>query len=198
MKNKLITRFLIAVAIIASLLVSAGNAFAISNSSSVVAPYWQSDGDSYTFIAVSHSSLQGMNSEIGVVLKAISDSSGDSAFGTATFTISDNTTVRVFIVATNHASINSASVAGAQFIVGTTGASFGNLLITAKASNPLDNAGNGTTATARDVTMLSYWGAIVIPSSSTGFAMEFIGDTHDSAFNSLTNASFTQKAFGVN
>jgi hypothetical protein len=26
------------------------------------------------------------------------------------------------------------------------------------------------------------WGAIVIPSTSSGFAMEFIGDAHDSQF----------------
>ena len=29
--------------------------------------------------------------------------------------------------------------------------------------------------------MLSFWGAIVIEANTTGFAMEFIGDMHDSA-----------------
>ena len=33
----------------------------------------------------------------------------------------------------------------------------------------------------RDVTMLSFWGAVVIESNTTGFAMEFIGDMQDSA-----------------
>ena len=33
----------------------------------------------------------------------------------------------------------------------------------------------------RDVTMLSFWGAVVIETNTTGFAMEFIGDMHDSA-----------------
>jgi hypothetical protein len=29
--------------------------------------------------------------------------------------------------------------------------------------------------------MLSFWGAIIIDQSTSGFAMEFIGDMHDSA-----------------
>ena len=29
--------------------------------------------------------------------------------------------------------------------------------------------------------MLSFWGAVVIETNTTGFAMEFIGDMHDSA-----------------
>jgi hypothetical protein len=29
--------------------------------------------------------------------------------------------------------------------------------------------------------MLSFWGAVVVEQNSTGFAMEFIGDMHDSA-----------------
>ena len=32
----------------------------------------------------------------------------------------------------------------------------------------------------RDSTMLSYWGAVVIESNTTGFAMEFVGDMNDS------------------
>jgi len=29
--------------------------------------------------------------------------------------------------------------------------------------------------------MLSYWGAVVVETNTTGFAMEFIGDMHDSS-----------------
>ena len=33
----------------------------------------------------------------------------------------------------------------------------------------------------QDATMLSFWGAVILESNTTGFAMEFIGDMHDSA-----------------
>ena len=38
----------------------------------------------------------------------------------------------------------------------------------------------------RDITMLSYWGSVIIEANTTGFAMEFIGDMNDSVamFNS--------------
>ena len=29
--------------------------------------------------------------------------------------------------------------------------------------------------------MLSFWGSVVVETNTTGFAMEFIGDMHDSA-----------------
>ena len=32
----------------------------------------------------------------------------------------------------------------------------------------------------RDITMLSYWGSVIIEANTTGFAMEFIGDMNDS------------------
>jgi hypothetical protein len=43
--------------------------------------------------------------------------------------------------------------------------------------------------------MLSFWGSVVIPGTNTGFAMEFIGDTHDSVFNIMSRA--TRVAVGV-
>ena len=70
MKTKLIKRVPNLVAILAFLAILAGNAFAIENSSRVVSPYWQSDSGSYTFIAVSHTSLSGMASQIGVKVNA--------------------------------------------------------------------------------------------------------------------------------
>ena len=73
MKTKLIKRVPIMVAILAFLALVAGNAFAIENSSRIVSPYWQSDSGSYTFIAVSHTSLSGMASQIGVTVNAITN-----------------------------------------------------------------------------------------------------------------------------
>ena len=49
------------------------------------------------------------------------------------------------------------------------------------------------------------WGAIVIPSTSTGFAMEFVGDAHDSSSliqtsqaNSIGTYPTFQSGRGVN
>ena len=86
MKTKLTTRFSKFIAILAFLALLAGNALAFDNGSRVVSPYWQSDSTSYTFIAVSHTSLSGMASQIGLTLNAITND--QSAFGTAvSFTI---------------------------------------------------------------------------------------------------------------
>ena len=96
MKTKLTKRFSKLVAVLAFLALLAGNAFAIENKSRVVSPYWQSDSGSYTFIAVSHTSLSGMASQIGLTLNAIG--SDNVAFGTAVeFTIESGTTTRIFL-----------------------------------------------------------------------------------------------------
>jgi len=186
MKNKLIKRFLITVVGTVSLALSAVSAFAITNSQSVVSPFWQSDGSVYTFVAVSHSSLQAMNSQIGVIVSALK--TDGSTFGTTDFTVTENSTSRVFIVATNHSSINNLTVTGAAnlFIAGTTNLSSGHLSITPRATVPQDVAYAGIAARHRDITMLTFWGSVVIPGTNTGFAMEFIGDAHDSMFSTTT------------
>jgi len=152
-------------------------ALAIENKSRVISPYWQSDSGSYTFIAVSHSSLSTIASQVGMVINAIQNDL--TAFGTAvTFTISAGSTERIFIVRTN-STVNSTSISSAQFIVGTTNFKHGHLLIEPVATNPAAtfDPNNGR----RDITMLNFWGAVVIETNTTGFAMEFIGDMQDSA-----------------
>jgi hypothetical protein len=190
MKTKLIKRVPNMVAILAFLALLAGNAFAIENSSRIVSPYWQSDSGSYTFIAVSHTSLSGMASQIGMTINAISND--QSAFGTAvTFTITSGTTSRIFITRTGHTSVNSTTIPTANFITGTTDFEHGHLRIDPIATSP-------TTATSalgligggyRDATMLSFWGAVIVEQNTTGFAMEFIGDIHDSAAAGVLNSS---------
>ena len=186
MKTKLITRVPNMVAILAFLALLAGNAFAIQNSSRVVSPYWQSDTTSYTFIAVSHTSLSGMASQIGLTINAIQ--SDKTAFGTAvTFTINSGTTKKIFIARTSHASVNPTSDTTSSFIQGTTNYKHGHIRIDPVASNPelAFEQCSGLTELAgcgyRDVTMLSFWGAVVVEQNTTGFSMEFIGDMHDSA-----------------
>jgi hypothetical protein len=190
MKNKLIKRFSIIVALLAMLALGAGSAFGVANNSSVVSPYWQTDSDVYTFVAVSHPSLTGTSSEIGVVLTALTEDS-TTTFGTSAFTVTNAKTKRIFIVATNHGTINSTNITASDaiFVTGTTNSASGSLLFTPRASNPQMDRETGSEGLGNqmiDPTMLSYWGAIVVSSTNSGFAMEFIGDTHDSMYNSVT------------
>ena len=183
-----------------------------SNNFIVASPYWQVGSDSYTFIAVSHSSLSGMASQIGLTINAITSTGAhyDTA-GAKTFTISSGSTERVFIIPTNHATVNSTSVSTAKFISGTTDYSHGHLRINPVASHPMlkffGNGGYNLTpvtgghrdngAGFRDVTMLTYWGSVIIEANTTGFAMEFVGDMNDSnAPYSLNNNEFATS--GVN
>jgi hypothetical protein len=180
MKTKLTKRFSSLIAILAFLALLAGIAFAETNNKSVVSPYWQSDSGSYTFIAVSHTSLSGMASQIGLTVTALGKD--QTAFGTAvSFTIDSGTTTRVFVVSTNHASVNPTNIPTGEFISGTTNFSHGQLLISPVASNPEQTTGHAEPFPGyRDSTMLSYWGSVVVEQNTTGFAMEFIGDMNDS------------------
>jgi hypothetical protein len=195
MKTKLTKRFSSLTAILAFLALLAGSAFAVENKSRVVSPYWQSDSGSYTFIAVSHTSLSGMASQIGLTVSALGND--QTAFGTAvSFTIESGTTTRVFIVNTSHASVNPTSIPTAQFIQGTTNFKHGQVLIAPVASNPEITTGHGEPFPGyRDSTMLSYWGSVIVEQNTTGFAMEFIGDMNDSqAGNVLGNAQIVGPA----
>ena len=183
MNNKLIKRVPNMVAILAFLALLAGNAFAFENSSRIVSPYWQSDSGSYSFIAVSHTSLSGMASQIGMTVNAITND--QSAFGTAvTFTIDAGTTQRIFIQRTGHSTVNSTTIPTGNFITGTTNFSHGHIRIDPIATSTTTTSNSAGIALGdgyRDATMLSFWGAVIVESNTTGFAMEFIGDMHDSA-----------------
>lgn len=210
MRKKLITRYFmaVAVAVIASLLLDAGSVFAqtgttqgsstskgLRRATSVVSPYWQSDSGTYTFIGISHPSLSGMASQIGLVVTAY-NLAGASA-GSTEFTISTDSTAKLFIAATNNSAINPSNTAlsGTNFIITTSNYVAGQLQIAPKAVCPACVAGtNGVTNGARDVTMLTMWGAVVVQSNSSGFAMEFIGDLADSRNPALN----TNVAAGVN
>ena len=194
METKRLKRFFLRIAMTAFLVLLAGNAFAIDNRTRVVSPYWQVDSGSYTFIAVSHSSLSGMNSQIGIKITAV-DMSTDGEYGTAqSFTIDAGTTRRIFIVPTSHTTLNPTSLTDSDvyFIRGTSNYSHGSIRVDPVA-NPvtakfldLDYGGatyisNGFGEGFRDATMLGYWGSVVVEANITGFAMEFIGDMQDSA-----------------
>lgn len=145
------------------------------NAQRVVSSYWQSDSESYTFIAVTHTSLSGMASQIGVVVRAIKNDG--SLFGSAqSFTVESATTERVFIVRSGHPFVNSATVPDAKLITDSSSYQYGFVHVNPVASNPE----NSVDDTYRDATMLSFWGVIITESNTAGFAMEFIGDMDDS------------------
>ncbi|MBC8285802.1 MAG: hypothetical protein H8E32_18465 [Nitrospinae bacterium] len=144
------------------------------NASRVIAPYWQSDDSSYSFVAVTHPSLSGLASQVGVVVQAVRDNG--TLFGSSrTFTIDRSATRRIFIVRSGHPFINSTTLTDVELITGSSGFRHGFINISPVASNPEIHVQG-----FRDITMLSFWGAIVIETNTTGFAMEFIGDMHDS------------------
>jgi len=205
MKINHLKRYLIGIAMTAFLALLAGNAFAdraaatnatrdfndgdgkYANNYMVASPYWQVEGAaSYTFIAVSHSSLSGMASQIGITINAIT--SDKAAYDDAeTFTIAAGATQRVFIVPTNHATINSSNISSAVFLAGTTDYTYGHLRFNPQTSHPQLKVGGAVNTGSlgfgngfRDSTMLSYWGSVIIETNTTGFAMEFIGDMNDS------------------
>jgi hypothetical protein len=157
-----------------------------ANNRLVVSPYWQVDAGSYTFIAISHTSLSGMASAIGVRVNAIT--STGSAYDTAeSFTITAGSTERVFIVPTGHATVNATSITTAKFLAGTSGFTHGSIRVEPVTSHPMllnpikfNHSGGFDGRGFRDITMLSYWGSVIIEANTTGFAMEFMGDMNDS------------------
>jgi hypothetical protein len=197
-------KYFLSIAIMAFLLFSAANSFGgrketsrncdntattgsecvHANNRLVISPYWQVDSGSYTFIAVTHTSLSGMASSIGVRINALT--SAGSAYDTAeSFTIQAGNTERVFIVPTGHATVNSTSITTAKFLSGTSDFTYGSIRVEPVMTHPaLKYAqnirqiyrGDGF----RDITMLSYWGSVIIEANTTGFAMEFLGDMNDS------------------
>ena len=201
MKIMQLKRFCFGIVVTAFLVILTGNAFAavnasrhmkdgdvansFANNSIVSSPYWQVDSGSYTFIAVSHSSLSGMASQIGVKINAIT--SAGAAYDTAeSFTISSGSTQRVFIVPTNHTTVNSTNITSGVFLAGTTDFTYGHVRATPVATHPGQKHADsyptalGHGAGFRDSTTLTYWGSVIIEANTTGFAMEFIGDMNDS------------------
>jgi hypothetical protein len=125
--------------------------------------------------------------------------SGPTSLGTLATDV--KRTHRLYIVSTNASHpIRSNASAGTNTDVYMTTASearFGSVLITPVASNPsicaISIAGH---CGFREITSLNFWGAVLIVNTLTGFAMEFIGDLHDSAVTGATNNVAT--ASGLN
>jgi hypothetical protein len=174
------------------------------NARIAIAPYAQVvANDSYTFIGVSHPSLATAHTSIGLVVEAMNMTTvpNTKAGRAAIFTVSAGETHRVFIVNQSHATINgnNASFTDTQtHLITTTDASqFGNIKVTSVGTHPygatLDVNRPGrysdTSSGVRAVSIqrydglnqLSMWGVVYQESNGAGFAMEFIGDMHDSS-----------------
>jgi len=178
-----------------------------------VSPYAQSvPSDSYTFIGVSHPSLDSALTQVGVVLEVLGMTTvPDNAAGrSVTFTVDAGETHRVFIVDQSNTSINTLNAAftdaRTHLIKAQDSAQFGNVRIVGINEAPGAATTVGSTRKYDNVSQLNMWGVVYIPASGTGFAMEFIGDAHDSTIGPVSNGikpvgntrSFTGAGRGVN
>jgi hypothetical protein len=170
-----------------------------------ISPYAQAvPNDSYTFIGISHPSLQTAAANIGVVVETVgmATTSNTPAGRSSVFTVSGGETHRVFIVNQGHASINAANSAftddRTHLITTTDTSQFGSIRITTVDQDPRDPksdddfAGSGTTCNTyanilahrgcgyETLNQLNMWGIVYSEAAGTGFAMEFIGDMQDS------------------
>ena len=169
------------------------------NARFAISPYAQVvPNSSYTFIGISHPSLATAHTSIGVAVEAIDMTTvPDNASGrAAVFTIDAGTTHRVFIVNQGHATINSSNslFTDSQTHLITTADSdqFGNIKVTSIGTVPTfhttasERPGAYRTPSANqlsrwdNVAQLAMWGVVYQSSNGAGFALEFIGDMHDS------------------
>ena len=174
------------------------------NARIAIAPYAQVlAGNSYTFIGVSHPSLATAHTSIGVVVEALNMTTvpNTKAGRAAVFTVSAGETHRVFVINQSHATINlnNAAFTDTQtHLITTTDASqFGNIkvwgigthptIVTTTAKRPGAYI-DGSLSRFDNVSQLSMWGVVYKTSNGAGFALEFIGDMHDSSVAGTTLA----------
>ena len=130
------TQFCVLIILLA-FLVSVQNAWAIAKNVTAVSPYVQTDVDStYSFVGVTHPSLNTSVTQIGLTMAPIGFS---GTVTTSTFTVGAGETYRIFVVSTNHSTINSRTLTDSNvlFISATTGGSEqGQLRMTLNANAP--------------------------------------------------------------
>lgn len=160
-----------------------------------IVPGGPASGSFYTFLAFTHPSLSTAASQIEVTVSLEGPADGEfepSADRSETFTIGAGETHKVFIVATNHAGVNPTTNAAAfgardHFITTSSSAApFGNVRVLTTNTTPTVADGNGR---YNNLNQISMWGVIFHEANGAGFAMEFIGDMHDSTVLSTGNGS---------
>jgi hypothetical protein len=160
-----------------------------------VSPYAQAvPNDSYTFIGISHPSMDSASSAIGVAVEVIGMTTvPNNAAGRAqVFTIDAGETHRVFVVDQGHDTIKASNSAFADdrthIITTVESAQFGSIRVSTVAEDANTSLevtqssadGGATFKTFENLAQLSMWGIIFVESSGSGFAMEFVGDMQDS------------------
>ena len=158
-----------------------------NSSELAVSPYAQAvPNDSYTFIGISHPSMDTASSAIGIAIEVIgmTTTSNNAAGRAAIFTVDAGETHRVFVVNQSHATINSLNASfmdeRTHIIPTVDSAQFGSVRVTTVASDANTAVTLGSNETYENLAQLSMWGIIYVESSGSGFAMEFIGDMQDS------------------
>ena len=187
------------------------------NARFAVAPYAQvTPNATYTFIGVSHPSLDTAHTSIGVAVEAMDMTTvpNNASGRAAVFTVSAGETHRVFIVNQSHATINANNTAftdSKTHLITTSDASnFGNIKVTSIGTSPTVATTTGGTGARQgrpgqyrdqsavlfrldNVSQLAMWGVVYQSSNGAGFALEFIGDMHDSSLGT----SFTSNGMMV-
>lgn len=150
----------------------------------VISAYAQAvPNDSYTFISVSHPSLDTAQTQIGVGLEVIGMTTlvNNAAGRAAIFTVDAGETHRVFVANVSHSTINSSIADSKTHLIFTVdSAQFGNIRAVGIHENPSNSVVVNNVRKFNNLSQLDFWGVIFIESSGTGFSMEFLGDAHDS------------------
>ena len=174
------------------------------NARIAIAPYAQVVADdTYTFIGVTHPSLATAHTTIGVIVEALNMTTvpNTKAGRAAVFTVSAGETHRVFVVNQGHSTINTSNSSFSDsktHIITTTDASqFGNIkvwgigthptIVTTTAKRPGAYM-DGSLSRFDNISQLSLWGVVYQSSNGAGFALEFVGDMHDSSVAGTTLA----------
>ena len=168
------------------------------NARFAISPYAQVvPNSSYTFIGISHPSLATAHTSIGVAVEVLDMTTvpNNASGRAAVFTVHAGTTHRVFVVNQGHATINASNALFTNTLTHliTTADSdqFGNIKVTSIGTVPTLYTGvsqrpgayaSGVDVISRwdNVAQLAMWGVVYQSSNGAGFALEFIGDMHDS------------------
>ena len=155
-----------------------------SKSRVVIAPYAQAvPNNSYTFISVSHPSLDSALTQIGVGLEVVAMSTEiDTAAGRAViFTIDAGETHRIFVANNTHSTITSSIKDSRTHLISTQdSAQFGSIRAVGINEDPATATTVNGINKFDNLSQLDFWGVVYVESSGTGFPMEFIGDAQDS------------------
>ena len=145
----------------------------------VISPYAQAvPNNSYTFISVSHPSLDSAQTQIGVALEVIGMTTvpNNAAGHSAIFTVDAGTTHRIFIANVSHSTINSSIESSTTHLISTAdSAQFGNVRGVGIHEDPANSVVVKNIRKFNNLSQLDFWGVVYVESSGTGFTMEFIG-----------------------